>query len=178
MGGESITNAEDPFNIDVKDFRSKAPASDCRSCLFARQKDGQDSTCPSRRQGPLGPIWGYVALEYMETIYGAVFDHKTETPGLGAGIKEGFFQAPFKGKINKVAPTAVVKAVRRPPSTAWTASPGARSPQGVGEMVDRPWASTSSISNPLQHRSDEHRNDHRSREEGVAVLEEEPQAPD
>ena len=40
-----------------------------------------------------------MALESdMETIYGAVFDHKTETPGLGAEIKEGFFQDPFKGK--------------------------------------------------------------------------------
>ncbi len=32
------------------------------------------------------------------TIYGAVFDHKGETPGLGADINKDWFQAPFKGK--------------------------------------------------------------------------------
>jgi Na+-transporting NADH:ubiquinone oxidoreductase subunit C len=31
-------------------------------------------------------------------VYGAVFNHKSETPGLGAEISEGFFQEPFEGK--------------------------------------------------------------------------------
>ena len=37
-----------------------------------------------KRNWPLGPIWGYISLDNdMNTVYGAVFDHKAETPGLG-----------------------------------------------------------------------------------------------
>ena len=35
----------------------------------------------------------------MNTVFGAVFDHKAETPGLGAEINRPFFQDPFSGKI-------------------------------------------------------------------------------
>ena len=38
-----------------------------------------------RGKGLWGPIWGFIALkDDMNTISGAVFDHKAETPGLGA----------------------------------------------------------------------------------------------
>ena len=47
----------------------------------------------------MGPIWGYISLEQdISTIYGAVFDHKAETPGLGAEIKTEMFTTQFKGK--------------------------------------------------------------------------------
>ena len=40
-----------------------------------------------------------MALEAdLNTIAGAVFDHKGETPGLGAEINTGWFQEPFIGK--------------------------------------------------------------------------------
>ena len=49
--------------------------------------------------GLWGPIWGYISLESdMNTIYGAVFDHKGETPGLGAEIAAPPFYDKFKGK--------------------------------------------------------------------------------
>ena len=54
---------------------------------------------PVRGKGLWGPIWGYVALEAdLNTIAGAVFDHKSETPGLGSDINAGWFQEPFTGK--------------------------------------------------------------------------------
>lgn len=54
---------------------------------------------PMRGKGLWGPIWGYVALkEDLNTIYGAVYDHKGETPGLGAEIKEDWFGGAFVGK--------------------------------------------------------------------------------
>ena len=54
---------------------------------------------PLTGKGLWGPIWGYVALESdMNTLYGAVFDHKGETPGLGADINKDWFQKPFTGK--------------------------------------------------------------------------------
>jgi len=54
---------------------------------------------PVRGKGLWGPIWGYIALEEdLNTISGAVFDHKGETPGLGSDINTDWFQEPFAGK--------------------------------------------------------------------------------
>jgi len=50
--------------------------------------------------GLWGPIWGYIAFEADgQTIAGAYFDHASETPGLGAKIKdEPWFREKFVGK--------------------------------------------------------------------------------
>ena len=50
--------------------------------------------------GLWGPIWGYVAFQPDHyTIAGAYFDHESETPGLGAKIKdEAWFREKFIGK--------------------------------------------------------------------------------
>jgi Na+-transporting NADH:ubiquinone oxidoreductase subunit C len=54
---------------------------------------------PVRGKGLWGPIWGYIALEGdLNTISGAVFDHKGETPGLGAEINTEWFMSEFTGK--------------------------------------------------------------------------------
>jgi len=54
---------------------------------------------PVRGKGLWGPIWGYVSLdEDKNTVFGATFGHKGETPGLGAEITTPMFQDPFKGK--------------------------------------------------------------------------------
>lgn len=49
--------------------------------------------------GLWGPVWGYLAMESdWNTIYGAVFGHQGETPGLGAEIATPAFGDMFKGK--------------------------------------------------------------------------------
>ena len=50
--------------------------------------------------GLWGPVWGYIAFEPdCHTIAGAFFDHESETPGLGAKIKdEAWFREKFAGK--------------------------------------------------------------------------------
>lgn len=50
--------------------------------------------------GLWGPIWGYIGLEKdLETVAGAYFDHESETPGLGAKIKDDpAFRDSFRGK--------------------------------------------------------------------------------
>ncbi|MBR0029659.1 MAG: NADH:ubiquinone reductase (Na(+)-transporting) subunit C [Bacteroidales bacterium] len=50
--------------------------------------------------GLWGPVWGYIAFEPdCHTIAGAFFDHESETPGLGAKIKdEAWFREKFIGK--------------------------------------------------------------------------------
>ncbi|MBO7629810.1 MAG: FMN-binding protein [Bacteroidales bacterium] len=50
-------------------------------------------------KGLWGPIWGYaVVSEDGQTLKGVAFDHKSETPGLGAKITEEAFLKSFKGK--------------------------------------------------------------------------------
>jgi Na+-transporting NADH:ubiquinone oxidoreductase subunit C len=54
---------------------------------------------PVRGKGLWGPIWGYVAFEPdMNTIFGVIYDHAKETPGLGADINADWFERKFKGK--------------------------------------------------------------------------------
>ena len=50
--------------------------------------------------GLWGPVWGYIAFQPdCYTIAGAYFDHESETPGLGAKIKdEASFREKFIGK--------------------------------------------------------------------------------
>ena len=43
-------------------------------------------------------IWGYIALDQELVVQGAYFDHKGETPGLGANIKERYFMDDFIGE--------------------------------------------------------------------------------
>ncbi len=95
-------DVEDPFNVDVqKEFRNPKLAPEMRNFpMYRAEVDGRELiVVPMVGKGLWGPIWGYVALEGdYNTIYGAVFNHKSETPGLGAEITEGFFQEPFEGK--------------------------------------------------------------------------------
>jgi Na+-transporting NADH:ubiquinone oxidoreductase subunit C len=79
----------------------KKPLSERLLPVFVCRND--DSTflyvLPVRGVGLLGALWGYVALEQdANTIRGVVFDHKSETPGLGAEITHSKFQTQFVGK--------------------------------------------------------------------------------
>ena len=58
------------------------------------------SVIPIYGAGLWGPVWGYVAFQPDgRTIAGAYFDHESETPGLGAKIKdEAWFREKFIGK--------------------------------------------------------------------------------
>lgn len=69
--------------------------------VYVFEKDGQEiNVIPCYGAGLWGPIWGYIAFNADCTqIVGAYFDHESETPGLGAKIKdETWFREQFKGK--------------------------------------------------------------------------------
>ena len=54
---------------------------------------------PLRGKGLWVPIWGYISFKTdFNTIFGVTFDHKGETPGLGAEINQDWFKKPFIGK--------------------------------------------------------------------------------
>tara|TARA_B100000683_G_C12343218_1_gene495643 strand:- start:48 stop:752 length:705 start_codon:yes stop_codon:yes gene_type:complete len=94
-------NAE-AFNIDIKkEFRDKnISVSDRNYPLYICEKDGDKYyIIPVVGTGLWGPIWGFVALESdFKTIYGANFDHKSETPGLGAEIKYASYSDQYTGE--------------------------------------------------------------------------------
>ena len=96
--GETVEGAE-AFNIKLA-IENKKNIADRQLPIYECNKDGETYyIIPVRGKGLWGPIWGYIALEGdYNTIFGTVFDHKSETPGLGAEIATGWFQAPFKGK--------------------------------------------------------------------------------
>lgn len=90
----------DAFTVDLKVELAK-PLQEMNLPVFVFTSD--DSThkyiIPMRGRGLWGPIWGYISFyEDFNTIYGAIFDHKGETPGLGAEINQKFFQVQFIDK--------------------------------------------------------------------------------
>ncbi|UTW64710.1 NADH:ubiquinone reductase (Na(+)-transporting) subunit C [bacterium SCSIO 12741] len=103
--GEVVSEEDgSAFGIDVKkEYKEwKAGAreeSKLNFPLFVCNKDGEDYyVVPMVGTGLWGPIWGFVSLKGdLNTIFGANFDHKTETPGLGAEIKESIFEEQFSG---------------------------------------------------------------------------------
>jgi len=88
-----------PFDVDVlREFKTGGQRN---FPIFVCQLDNGEKiyVLPMIGKGLWGPIWGYAAVgSDFSTLVGATFDHKGETPGLGAEIRESFFQEPFKGK--------------------------------------------------------------------------------
>lgn len=114
--GKFITKA---FFVDSTGTVTDAPTAEVLASLnnlpavFAEQtampvfvatveKDGKSQTeyvVPMTGKGLWGPVWGYIALnDDCNTVVGAVFDHKSETPGLGAEIATKAFQDQFIDK--------------------------------------------------------------------------------
>jgi len=101
ISGKDISAAA--FDVDIqKEFRDKnLKLSDRNYPLYICEKNGSRYyVIPVVGTGLWGPIWGFVALESdYKTIYGATFDHKGETPGLGAEIKQGFYSDQYTGEM-------------------------------------------------------------------------------
>ena len=69
--------------------------------VYACKLNGEDKYILSvNGMGLWGPIWGYIALNSdKQTVFGAYFNHASETAGLGAEIKDSkAWQDQFKGK--------------------------------------------------------------------------------
>ena len=77
-------------NVDMAKEKKK-PESDRQLPLYVYNGDGSKKfyIMSVRGNGLWDEIWGCVALESdLTTVVGASFDHKGETPGLGAEIKD------------------------------------------------------------------------------------------
>ncbi len=89
------------YLIDIKKEKDQAKAKDYsrRLPLFIGEKDGKTFyIAPIRGKGLWDAIWAYVAMDKDMVVQGAYFDHKGETPGLGANIKQRFFMDDFIGE--------------------------------------------------------------------------------
>ncbi|MBL7471704.1 NADH:ubiquinone reductase (Na(+)-transporting) subunit C [Robertkochia sediminum] len=93
----SIDKDVNAFNIDLAK-EVKKPVEDQLFPLYKASVEGQNFyIIPLRGAGLWDAIWGYISLEDdVNTIKGAVFDHKGETPGLGAEITQSWFEERFK----------------------------------------------------------------------------------
>ncbi|NBC09381.1 MAG: NADH:ubiquinone reductase (Na(+)-transporting) subunit C [Bacteroidetes bacterium] len=99
MEGEPIegVKAED---INMAKERKK-PEPERRLPVYIYEHDGEKFYILSvRGNGLWDEIWGNIALKSdLNTVAGAAFDHKGETPGLGAEIKDNpAFAKQFQGK--------------------------------------------------------------------------------
>lgn len=79
---------------------------------------------PVYGMGLWGPIWGYVALDAdKQTVYGAYFNHESETAGLGAEIKDSkVWQDKFAGKKLYGADGSIALSVKKSSDIKNTAS--------------------------------------------------------
>lgn len=94
--GEEIKGIN-AFDVDLY-IENKKPADQRKLSIFViTHDDGEiNYVVPVRGKGLWGPIWGYIAFkDDLNTIKGVRFDHKGETPGLGAEINTEHFQRQF-----------------------------------------------------------------------------------
>ena len=98
--GGKVSEDDQAYLIDVKKEQANAKAGQERRLpLFVGEKDGKSYyIAPIRGKGLWDAIWAYVAMDENMVVQGAYFDHKGETPGLGANIKQRFFMDDFIGE--------------------------------------------------------------------------------
>lgn len=95
----NVKSDVDAFKVDLKK-ELKRPVEEQAFPLYIADVEGEKFyIVPLRGKGLWDAIWGYIALkEDINTIVGAVFDHKGETPGLGAEITQSWFRKSFEGE--------------------------------------------------------------------------------
>ncbi len=131
----------DAFNIDLlKQFRDKdLKDEEKRYPLFICEvEDKEYYVIPVMGKGLWDAVWGFISVkDDKKTIAGAIFDHKSETPGLGAEINKDPFEDKFKdllfGEIKVVKPGNIKDKL----SEVNGISGGTFTGVGVEEMINR-----------------------------------------
>lgn len=111
--GNKISESKDAYLIDIKKEQTNAKSGKVRKLpLFVGEKDGKTFyVAPIRGKGLWDAIWGYIAMDKNMVVQGAYFDHKGETPGLGANIKQRYFMDDFIGE-HLMSDAGVFKGIR------------------------------------------------------------------
>ena len=133
----------DAFNV-VLNIEQKKPLEQQYLPVFNAVPDNGEKVIiiPVEGKGLWGPIYGYVSLKSdMNTIYGVTFDHKGETPGLGAEINTTEFESMFIGKKlfeeEKFVSIGVLKGGAKPddPHSVDAISGGTITSKGLEKML-------------------------------------------
>lgn len=100
INGDQITNDNEAYLIDLKKQLSVAKSGGTPKLpLFIGEKDNKKYyVIPMYGKGLWDAIWGFIALDDQLVVQGVYFDHKAETPGLGANIKQRYFMDDFSGE--------------------------------------------------------------------------------
>jgi Na+-transporting NADH:ubiquinone oxidoreductase subunit C len=142
--GERVSDVN-AFDIDMKVEQSKPKEKRLLPVYVGVLEDSAKTyVLPLRGKGLWGPIWGYLSFkDDFNTVYGAMFDHQGETPGLGAEIREDWFQKEFSGKKifdenNHFTSIRVIKggAKKDNPHEVDAISGGTITSKGLEAMVD------------------------------------------
>ena len=113
---ETLKGEVRPFNVELS--KELAKGDEAMLPIFICNQDGKTVyVVPVHGKGLYDAIWGNVAIaDDLNTVVGVLFDHKGETPGLGAEITNPAFPAQFKGKKifeNDEVKLAVVKSSKK-----------------------------------------------------------------
>ncbi len=111
---ESVNKNVDAFKVNLQKEIKKEKDNQSFPIYIAEKEGKTFYIVPLYGSGLWDAIWGYVALESdKNTIFGASFDHKGETPGLGAEINQSWFEDQYKGKTIREGDEFVsVKAIK------------------------------------------------------------------
>lgn len=152
--GLNNTQVEKTFDkiVKGKDVNYQSDVCDARQLIAPNPMDGKDGiyyceveghhirVLPLKGMGLWGGISGYLALE-GNTVYGAYFNHESETAGLGAEIKDNQqWQEKFHGKKVYDEKTgefilSVVKKVKNPASEVDAVTGATLTSNGVNDMI-------------------------------------------
>lgn len=98
--GDSLITDNEAYLIDMKKQLAKYKKGETPELpLFVGEKDGKEYyIIPMYGKGLWDAIWGFIALDNKMVVQGVFFDHKGETPGLGANINQRYFMDDFTGE--------------------------------------------------------------------------------
>ena len=137
LPAETTDNESNGFKLNSADYKEGKLA------LFECKVDGKTKyVVPVYGMGLWGPISGYIALDDdCETVFGAYFNHDSETAGLGAEIKDSKeWQEKFIGKKlfdgeNGEVALSVEKNVTNPTNQVDAVTGATLTSNGVREML-------------------------------------------
>ena len=98
--GDKITEDDEAYLIDMKRQMALVKKGETPKLpMLIGEKDGKKFyIIPMYGKGLWDAIWGFIALDDKMVVQGVYFDHKGETPGLGANIKQRYFMDDFTGE--------------------------------------------------------------------------------
>jgi len=98
--GDSIIDNNEAYLIDMKKQLALYRKGETPELpLFIGEKDDKEYyIIPMYGKGLWDAIWGFIALDKNMVVQGVFFDHKGETPGLGANINQRYFMDDFTGE--------------------------------------------------------------------------------